>query len=554
VKEFQGENYLNNWIQSLFNSLPQNELKGSSIVLGGDGRFWNTEAIQIILNMSAAAGIARVLVGHHGILSTPAVSAVIRQKKLFGGIILTASHNPGGPENDFGIKYNCSNGGPAPESITDAIFGFTETISQYSIVHLPNVDLTHVGSQTFNVQHEDGTVAPFVVDVIDSVEEYLNVLKTVFDFEALRKFIQRRDFKMLFDAMHGVTGPYATRIFVNELGAPADSIVHSVPLPDFGGGHPDPNLTYAPELVDLVLKANPSTYDFGAASDGDGDRNMIIGRNFFVTPSDSLAVIAEYAQNAIPYFANGLKAVARSMPTSAACDHVGKALGTALYEVPTGWKFFGNIMDHFEKEGGRAVICGEESFGTGSDHVREKDGLWAVLAWLSVLAYKNRDTKEGHLVSVREIVEDFWTRYGRNFYCRYDYEGVDSNDAAKLMKHLESSQADLSPNGFLQTVAKKHGYEFASADSFNYADAFDGSFSKNQGLRFLFADGSRIVFRLSGTGSVGATIRMYLEQYQGDKTKIGGSGHEGLSELVKCALEFAKIQEFTGRDEPTVIT
>jgi phosphoglucomutase len=553
VAEFSSPHYLNNWIQSLFNSLPKNELVGSHLVLGGDGRYWNAEAIQIILSMCAATGVGKVYVGQNGILSTPAVSALIRRRKLYGGIILTASHNPGGPDADFGIKYNTSNGGPAPESITDAIFGFTESISSYATVHLPHIDLSRIGEQTFHVKHEHGET-PFVVCVIDSVDDYLQTLKDVFDFDGLRAFIGRKDFKLLFDAMHGVTGPYATRILVDELGAAPDSVVHNTPLPDFGGGHPDPNLTYAPELVEKVLVDKNSHYDFGAASDGDGDRNMIIGRNFFVTPSDSLAVIAEYAQRAIPYFANGLRAVARSMPTSAACDHVGRSIGAALYEVPTGWKFFGNIMDHFEKEGGRAVICGEESFGTGSDHVREKDGIWAVLAWLSILAYKNRDTKEGELISVAAIVQDFWKRNGRNFYCRYDYEGVDSGDAAKLMKHLESIQSDLTPEGFLQTAVRRHGYEVSAADSFNYLDPFDGSVSRNQGLRFLFTDGSRVVFRLSGTGSVGATIRMYLEQYQSDQNKIGGLGPDGLAALVNCALEFAKIQEFTGRERPTVIT
>jgi len=540
TKEFMSENYLSNWIQSLFSSLDAKEMAGAAIVLGGDGRFWNDEAIQIILSMAAAAGFGRVLVGQNGILSTPAISAIIRRRKLFGGLILTASHNPGGPDNDFGIKYNCANGGPAPESITSAIFEHTKTISSYKIAELPTVDLSKLGESTFDMNGG----SKFTVEIIDSVSDYLVALQEVFDFDAIRKLLAREDFNILFDAMSGVTGPYAMRILVEELGASKDSVSREIPLPDFGGGHPDPNLTYAPELVKAVLEDPNSKYDFGAASDGDGDRNMILGDHFFVTPSDSVALIAAYAEQCIPYFAGGLKGVARSMPTAGALDRVAAKRGLPFFEVPTGWKFFGNLMDD-----GRCSVCGEESFGTGSDHVREKDGLWAVLAWLSILAYRNKDVPVGgRLVSVKDVVEEHWAEYGRNFFSRYDYEGCDTDAANAMMDHVRGVIA-ASPPG-----TEIGGYEVAIADEFSYTDPVDGSVASKQGLRFVFTDGSRIIFRLSGTGSSGATVRMYIEQFEADAAKQGADAQEALGGIIQTALEMSKLQEFTGRDAPTVIT
>jgi len=536
VKVFQTEHYLHNFVQSTFNSLPQDKLKGSTLVVGGDGRFWNTEALQIIIKLSAGNGIAKLLVGQDGIFSTPAVSAIIRARKAFGALILTASHNPGGPDADFGIKYNISNGGPAPEGITNAIYEHTTKISELHIADIPEVDLSKLGKHTFG---------NFEVEVIDSVDDYLQLMKTIFDFEALKKLIARPDFHFVFDSLSGVTGVYTRRIFVKELGAAPDSLINCYPAPDFNGHHPDPNLTYAKELVDKVYNGN---YDFGAASDGDGDRNMVLGRAFFVNPSDSVAVIAANA-SAIPYFKGGLKGLARSMPTSGALDRVAKALGVEHFEVPTGWKFFGNLMD-----AGKLSICGEESFGTGSDHIREKDGVWAVLSWLSLVAARNTDASKP-FVSVESIVREHWAKFGRNYFSRYDYEEVDSKEGDEVMSHIEKQIKDGSLVG--KKLAGGEGtnrreYTVASADNFEYTDPIDKSLSTNQGLRIIFSDGSRIIYRLSGTGSSGATIRIYFDMY--DDKDVNRETQEALRPLIEIALDLGRILEVTKRKEPTVIT
>lgn len=530
VKEFRQGHYLHNFVQAIFDALPAAETKGSTLVLGGDGRYWNVEAIQIIIKICAANGVAKVLIGQNGILSTPAVSAIIRGRKAYGGIILTASHNPGGEDHDFGIKYNSSNGGPALEALTDAIYAKTTTISEFLTASLPDVDLS-----TLAVQHFGG----FTVEVIDSIQDYLELLRSIFDFDALRALVARPDFSFVFDSMSGVTGPYCTRIFKDELGAPASSLLRSEPLPDFGKGHPDPNLTYAPELVKKVL--HEGLFDFGCASDGDGDRNMILGKHFFVTPSDSVAVIAANA-DCIPYFKGKLTGVARSMPTGAALDRVAEKLKLEFFEVPTGWKFFGNLMD-----AGRLQLCGEESFGTGSDHIREKDGIWAVLCWLSILASKNSTGKP--LVTIADIVKDHWRTYGRNFFTRYDYEEVDSKAANEMMAHL--TKFSVAPD----TKGKKFGnYSVAECDNFEYHDPIDKSVSKNQGIRIIFSDGSRLIFRLSGTGSSGATIRMYIDKYTADPQQLELETQDALKDFVAIANEISKLKEFTGRENPTVIT
>ncbi|KAK9811703.1 hypothetical protein WJX72_008702 [[Myrmecia] bisecta] len=528
---FTSENYLANWIQSLFNSLGD-EVKGKTIGLGGDGRYYNKEAAQLIVKIAAAAGVKKVLVGQNAIMATPAMSALIRRRKLYGGLIMSASHNPGGPKEDWGIKFNYSSGEPAPERITDAIYGYTQKISEIRIADIPDTDLNKLGSSKYG---------DFEVEVIDAVSDYLATLKEVFDFPALKKFLSRKDFSFAFDAMHAVTGAYAKPILVDQLGGNPDSIKNGVPKEDFGGGHPDPNLTYAHDLVELLWsEAGP---DFGAASDGDGDRNMILGNKFFITPSDSVAMIAANAE-AIPYFKGGLKGVARSMPTSGALDRVADKLGLQFFEVPTGWKYFGNLMD-----AGKCSVCGEESFGTGSDHVREKDGLWAVLAWLSILAYKNREVPEGgKLVTVRDVAFEHWKKFGRNFFSRYDYEGVESEKADKMVEHLRGVMAGASKG------TKLGPYELATADEFSYTDAVDGSVASKQGLRFIFVDGSRIIFRLSGTGSSGATIRLYIEQYSDNESKHGLDAQEALKPIINVALDISKLTEFTGRDKPTVIT
>ncbi|KAL6187044.1 hypothetical protein ACLB2K_043160 [Fragaria x ananassa] len=554
VKVFIQPNYLQNFVQSTFNALPADQVKGARLVVSGDGRYYSKEAIQIIIKMAAGNGVKSVWVGTNGLLSTPAVSAVVRERvgadgsKASGAFILTASHNPGGPNEDFGIKYNMGNGGPAPESITNKIYENTTQIKEYLTVDLPEVDITKPGVTSFEV--EGGT---FTVDVFDSASDYVKLLESIFDFESIRKLLSSPKFTFCFDALHGVGGAYAKRIFVEELGAKEDSLLNCVPKEDFGGGHPDPNLTYAKELVARMGLGKSDTQDppeFGAAADGDADRNMILGKRFFVTPSDSVAIIAANAVEAIPYFSSGLKGVARSMPTSAALDVVAKHLNLKFFEVPTGWKFFGNLMD-----AGLCSICGEESFGTGSDHIREKDGIWAVLAWLSILAYKNKDNIGGDkLVTVEDIVRKHWSTYGRHYYTRYDYENVDAGKAKELMASLVNLQSSIPEvnkivKGICSDVAN-----VAGGDEFEYKDPVDGSISSHQGIRYLFEDGSRLVFRLSGTGSEGATIRLYIEQYEKDPSKISRESSEALAPLVEVALKLSKMQEFTGRSAPTVIT
>ncbi|KAL6776289.1 PGM1 [Auxenochlorella protothecoides x Auxenochlorella symbiontica] len=533
TKVFQSENYLANWIQSLFLALGE-EAKGKTIALGGDGRYFNKEAVQIILKLAAGNGLKKVVVGKDAITATPAMSAIIRRRKLYGGLIMSASHNPAGPDEDWGIKFNYSAGEPAPEKITDKIYGFTQSIQELKIADFPDVDLSKLGTTSFG---------DFEVEVIDYTTDYFDELREVFDFAKLRSFFANPRFSFVYDALHAVTGAYASRLFVDELGASPDALLNCVPKEDFGGGHPDPNLTYAHELVERLFGTDAP--DFGAASDGDGDRNMILGRSFFVTPSDSVAVIAANAQAAIPYFSAGLKGVARSMPTSGALDRVAKRLNLPFHETPTGWKFFGNLMD-----AGQCSICGEESFGTGADHVREKDGLWAVLAWLSILATKNEGRGEGAaLVSVRDVVTEHWRTYGRNFYSRYDYEGVESERAEKVMAHLTESVIDT-----VQPGTELGGRVLETADNFAYTDPIDGSVAKGQGIRVVFRDGSRIIFRLSGTGSAGATIRMYVETYRDDPADFDRDAQDVLAGIIATALELSDLPALTGRDKPTVIT
>ncbi|OIO69038.1 MAG: alpha-D-glucose phosphate-specific phosphoglucomutase [Zetaproteobacteria bacterium CG12_big_fil_rev_8_21_14_0_65_55_1124] len=519
VKVFQKANYLENFVQSTFDAI--GDFSGQTLVLGGDGRFYNREAIQTILKMAAANGFGRVLVGQGGILSTPAASHVIRKNKAYGGLILSASHNPAGPDEDFGIKYNIGNGGPAPEGVTEAIFARTTEISEYKVLEASNIPLDSVGSFK---------LGDMQVEVIDSVHDYAELMKSLFDFAAIRKLLAG-GFRIKFDAMHAVTGPYATRILVGLLGAPVDSVMNCVPKEDFGGGHPDPNLTYAHELVDVMYADDAP--EFGAASDGDGDRNMILGNHFFVTPSDSLAILAANAK-AAPGYRGGIAGIARSMPTSAAADRVAAAMGLSCYETPTGWKFFGNLMDD-----GRVTLCGEESFGTGSNHVREKDGLWAVLFWLNILAVRQ--------TSVAAIVHEHWKEFGRNYYSRHDYEGVDSAAAEQVLQNVRDQFATL-PGQMLA------GREVASCDDFAYTDPVDSSVSRNQGVRVLFKDGSRIIFRLSGTGTSGATIRIYLESYEADASKHDLDAQDALAAMITAAGEISRLRKLTGRDAPTVIT
>ncbi|KAL8531889.1 hypothetical protein ACS0TY_008478 [Phlomoides rotata] len=556
VKVFVQPHYLHNFVQSTFNALGADVVRGATLVVSGDGRYFSKDAVQIIIKMAAANGVRRIWVGQNSLLSTPAVSAVIRERvgadgsKANGAFILTASHNPGGPNEDFGIKYNMENGGPAPEGITDKIYANTTTINEYLIAEgLPDVDISTIGLTSFT-----GPEGQFDVDVFDSASDYVKLMKSIFDFESIKKLLTSPNFTFCYDALHGVGGAYAQRIFVEELGAQESSLLNCVPKEDFGGGHPDPNLTYAKELVARMglgkTKGNQEPPEFGAASDGDADRNMVLGKRFFVTPSDSVAIIAANAVQAIPYFSGGLKGVARSMPTSAALDVVAKNLNLKFFEVPTGWKFFGNLMD-----AGMCSICGEESFGTGSDHIREKDGIWAVLAWLSILAYKNKDNLGGEkLVSVEDIVRQHWSTYGRHYYTRYDYENVDAGAAKELMAYLIKLQSSLGEVNNIMKGIRSDVSTVVNADEFEYKDPVDGSISKHQGIRYLFEDGSRLVFRLSGTGSEGATIRLYIEQYEKDPSKIGRESSEALSPLVEVALKLSKMQEFTGRSTPTVIT
>jgi len=530
---FSEGNYLANWVQSLFLALPAEEVKDSTMVLGGDGRWFNKEAAQIIIKLAAGNGVGKMYVGQNGYLATPAASAVIRARKAYGGFIMSASHNPGGPKEDWGIKFNYTSGEPAPEKITDEIYGFTQTVDTLKMADIPDVDLSQCGVTK---------VGDFEVEVIDPVADYLELAEQVFDFDLIRSLLKRKDFTMKFDAMHAITGAYAKPILVDALGADPASCVNDTPKEDFAGGHPDPNLTYAEELVKTMFSADAP--DFGAASDGDGDRNMILGNNFFVTPSDSVAIIAANATKCIPYFKDGLKGLARSMPTAAALDRVAEKLGVECFETPTGWKYFGNLMD-----AGRLSVCGEESFGTGSDHIREKDGPWAVLAWLSILAYRNKDVPEGDaLVSVEQITTEHWAEYGRNFFSRSDYEGCESGPCDDMVNHRRAS-AEKAKKGDAYGA-----YELDYADDFEYVDPIDGSVAKKQGVRFVFTDGSRFIFRLSGTGSSGATVRMYIEQYEADPAKQGADAQDALAALIKVALETSQLEKFTGRSEPTVIT
>jgi len=520
VKVFRQPNYLENFVQSVFDVL--GDVQGKTLVLGGDGRYFNREALQIIVKMASANGVGRLLIGQGGLLSTPAASCVIRKYRAHGGFILSASHNPGGPDEDFGIKYNTANGGPAPESFTDALYARSKVIAQYRIADLPDIDLDALGERA---------VGGTTVQIIDPVDDYAQLMEHLFDFKLVSSALKAGSITICFDAMHAITGPYAKRILEQRLGAAHGSVINGVPLEDFGGGHPDPNLVYAHELAELMYA--PGAPMLGAASDGDGDRNMIMGARFFVTPSDSVAVLAANA-HLLPGYKGGLRGVARSMPTSQALDRVARAMGIDCYETPTGWKFFGNLLD-----AKKITLCGEESFGTGSDHVREKDGLWAVLAWLNLIAVKKQ--------SVADIVRDHWKKFGRDYYSRHDYEGVDSAAAEGIVAHLNSQLAGLPGKRFGE-------YTVAFADNFRYEDTVDGSVSENQGLRIGFTNGSRIIFRLSGTGTQGATVRIYVERYERDVARHGLETQDVLRELIDLADALSEVKRRSGMDAPTVIT
>lgn len=533
VKVFTQPNYTENFIQCILDA-NKSDIVGSTLVVGGDGRFFCKEAVRLIIQICAGNGVSKLLVGQNGILSTPAVSSLIRFHKTLGGIVLTASHNPGGPENDFGIKFNCENGGPAPDKFTNEIYRLSTEIHQYRTVDI-EVDISKLGVSNFDISGK-----PFTVEVIDSVADYVRLMREIFNFDKLREFVTGKTtgkpLKMRIDSLNGVTGPYVNEIFVNCLGATPDNVVHTTPLPDFGGLHPDPNLVYAKDLVDAVKAGD---YDIGAAFDGDGDRNMIIGNKaFFITPGDSLAVIAHYIE-CIPYFKkNGVLGFARSMPTASAVDLVAKALKKEIFETPTGWKYFGNLMD-----ADRLCVCGEESFGTGSNHIREKDGIWAVLAWLSILAETGK--------SIEDICVQHWKTYGRNYFTRYDYEECESDPSNQMMDTLEKKITDPSFVGKEFSSGGKT-YKVRLGDNFSYNDPIDKSVATKQGLRIVFEDGSRIVFRLSGTGSSGATIRLYIDSYE--KDNILGSASEMLKPIIDIALEISELPKFTGRAAPTVIT
>lgn len=520
VKVFVQPNYLENFVQSVFDVL--GDLAGKTLVLGGDGRYHNRAAAQTIIKMAAANKVGRLLVGQGGLLSTPAASCVIRKYKAHGGFVMSASHNPGGPDEDFGIKYNATNGGPAPENFTNAVYARSLEIAEYKIVDVPDVDLDIVG---------ECQVGGMAVQIIDPVEDYAGLMQHLFDFKLIKSALKTGAISLCFDAMHAITGPYAKRILEQELGAVPGSVINGIPQEDFGGGHPDPNLVHAHELAERMYRIDAPT--LGAASDGDGDRNMIMGSQFFVTPSDSLAVLAANL-HLLPGYKEGLRGVARSMPTSQAVDRVARGLGIDCYETPTGWKFFGNLLD-----ARKITLCGEESFGTGSDHVREKDGLWAVLAWLNLVAVRKQP--------VAEIVREHWKKFGRDYYSRHDYEGMPLAIGDGIVGHLREQLAGLPGRTF-------GDYRVSLADDFSYTDPVDGSVSAKQGIRIIFENGSRMVFRLSGTGTEGATLRIYLERYEPDAAKHGQDPQEALKDLIELAEQLGEVRKRSGMAEPTVIT
>ncbi len=520
VTVFQQPRYLENFVQSVFDSIPEH--REQTLVLGGDGRYFNREALQIIIRMAAANGFSRLLVGRGGILSTPAVSCIIRKHKALGGIILSASHNPAGEHGDFGVKFNSGNGGPAAEKITENIYEISKRIDRYLIIDSADIDLD---------AQDTLQLGDTIIEIIDPVADYADLMEHLFDFNRIEALFDSGLFHMRFDAMHAVTGPYAHAILEQRLGAQPDTVINGTPLPDFGGGHPDPNLVYARQLVNIMHEHTGP--DFGAASDGDGDRNMILGRRFFVTPSDSLAILAANA-TLTPGYSNGLAGIARSMPTSMAADRVADFLGIHCYETPTGWKYFGNLLD-----AGMVTLCGEESFGSGSNHIREKDGLWAVLMWLNILAVRKQ--------SVETVVRDHWAKFGRNYYTRHDYEDLDRASAQAVMEHLHGCLSRLKGNLYADR-------QVVDCDDFSYTDPVDQSVSTGQGLRILFADGARIVFRLSGTGTGGATLRIYHEQYEADSQLQNRDTQQALAPLVTLGVQLARIGELTGRTSPTVIT
>lgn len=521
VKVFQQPRYLENFVQAVFDTL--GDLKGKTLVLGGDGRYHNRVAAQTLIKMAAAKGVERMIVGQGALLSTPAVSCLIRKYGAYGGFVMSASHNPGGPDEDFGIKYNIGNGGPAPEVLTNAIYARTRELTAYHIADdLPDVDLDTLG---------EFRVGSLTIQKIDPVTDYADLMRHLFDFHLMESALKSGTVRICFDAMHAVTGPYAKRILEQTLGATSGSVWNSIPLEDFGGGHPDPNLVYAHELAERMYSTHAPT--LGAASDGDGDRNMIMGSQFFVTPSDSLAVLAAQLHH-LPGYRQGLRGVARSMPTSQAVDRVARSLGIDCYETPTGWKFFGNLLD-----AGKITLCGEESFGTGSDHVREKDGLWAVLAWLNLVALRKQ--------SVADIVKEHWKKFGRDYYSRHDYEGMSSEVGDSIIGHVRNQLSALPGKRFGQ-------YKVRVADDFSYRDPIDGSLSTSQGIRVIFENGSRIIYRLSGTGTEGATLRIYLERYEPDIMQHDEPTQDALNDLIELAEQMGEVKKRSGMAMPTVIT
>jgi phosphoglucomutase len=520
VVEFQQPHYLENFIQSIFNTIAP--CQGKTLVIGGDGRYYNREAIKIIIRMAVANGFERLLVGQGGILSTPAASCVIRKYRTNGGIVLSASHNPGGPDEDFGIKFNGENGGPAPEKLTEKIYQQTQSLSEYPIIEALDIDLDMLGAV------ELGNTS---IEIIDPVSDYADLMESLFDFPTMSRLLTDGNFRMCFDAMHAVTGPYAHEILEKRLKAPAGTVINALPLPDFGGGHPDPNQVHAHELLERMTGEN--ALDFGAASDGDGDRNMVLGKNFYINPCDSLAILAANAQ-LIPAYADGIAGIARSMPTSRAADRVAEGLNISCYETPTGWKFFGNLLD-----AGKITLCGEESFGTGSNHVREKDGLWAVLFWLNLLAVKQMD--------VADIVVKHWQQYGRDYFTRHDYEGIDSEAANQMFSNLKQKMDGLVGQQFA-------GMTVSAADDFAYLDPVDQSRSEGQGIRVFTDNGGRIVYRLSGTGTQGATLRIYLDRFEDSPELLEQDPQSALASLIEAADLIAGVKEFTGRTAPDVIT